>query len=882
MPVPTRPRPAALLRRGGLVTGVVAALVLPVALPAQAAPSDPGGDGSTLTVSLELAQSASTRALVARLAAAGPATTATPAAQRRSQLAAAAPPPAVRDTVTTWARAHGLTITNDSPWLVSVAGPDTTLARLLGVPLVHDGTRPDGGTVEHAARRLTVPPALAAAVSSVAGLDNRREWQRRSLHSATPAHQTPAQLRAAADIPAGWTGSGITVGTVQFAQANPQGFQRFATANGISLAAGQITARDVSSTDPNHAFTTSGEGDAEAALDVEAVLSVAPAARQKVYYADPYSALAPTVAAMADDAAAGTLQVASDSWGLCEPESSYNGSADNDQARAALQRLLAAGATFFAASGDDGASDCYSSGASPYVPQDGTAQAFVDVPAAYPETVAVGGTTLTSPETAWVYSGGGQSTLYDRPAYQSGVTFPGTGRLVPDLASDADPSTGLVVYTASTDARGYGGTSLAAPLAAGGLAASLAGQGWGVGAGDIHTRLYTAAAGIADVTTGSNKAYQDQNGQDVGYDVTTGYDPVTGLGTPRWSALAPLVIPDPIVAHYADLGGASSFLGSPVGSEFTVAGGKGQQYTGGTIYYSPTTGARSVHGLILSRYLALGGPAGVLGFPTTDEAATPGANGRFNQFTGNGTGAAVFWSSPTGAWSVRGAILGHYQALGGPAGGLGFPTTDEAGTPDGVGRFNHFTGNGAGASIYWTPGTGAWSVRGAIRARWAALGWETGPLGYPVTDESATPDGVGRFNHFTGNGVGASIYWTPATGAWSVRGAIRAHWAALGWETGPMGYPTSDEQGTPDGVGRFNHFTGGDRSGASIYWTPPTGARSVQGAIRAAWAGQGWETGRLGYPTTDEYAVPGGRRNDFAGGSLTFSYGNGRVTPTYR
>ena len=40
-------------------------------------------------------------------------------------------------------------------------------------------------------------------------------------------------------------------------------------------------------------------------------------------------------------------------------------------------------------------------------------------------------------------------------------------------------------------------------------------------------------------------------------------------------------------------------------------------------------------------------------------------------------------------------------------------------------------------SIYWTPSTGAWSIHGAIRAKWASLGWERSCLGYPVSDEFA-------------------------------------------------------------------------------------------------------------------------------------------------
>jgi uncharacterized protein with LGFP repeats len=60
-----------------------------------------------------------------------------------------------------------------------------------------------------------------------------------------------------------------------------------------------------------------------------------------------------------------------------------------------------------------------------------------------------------------------------------------------------------------------------------------------------------------------------------------------------------------------------------------------------------------------------------------------------------------------------------------------------------------------------------------------------------------------------------------------------------------------------------------------MYWTPQTGAWAVQGAIRNTWASLGWERSRLGYPVTDEFAIPGGRRNNFTGGAVTWNAANG-------
>jgi hypothetical protein len=108
-------------------------------------------------------------------------------------------------------------------------------------------------------------------------------------------------------------------------------------------------------------------------------------------------------------------------------------------------------------------------------------------------------------------------------------------------------------------------------------------------------------------------------------------------------------------------------------------------------------------------------------------------------------------------FAVYGFIGQKYEALGGESGFLGKPLNDETGTPDGVGRFNHFEGG----SIYWTPQTGAREVHGLIREKWASLGWERGALGYPVSDEQDLPGGGGKFSQFQRG----RIVWKPATGA---------------------------------------------------------------------------------------------------------------------
>lgn len=181
---------------------------------------------------------------------------------------------------------------------------------------------------------------------------------------------------------------------------------------------------------------------------------------------------------------------------------------------------------------------------------------------------------------------------------------------------------------------------------------------------------------------------------------------------------------------------------------------------------------------ISDKYAQLGGATGFLGAQVTAEIAA--ANGGLKQEFRNGT---IYWHSRTGAFEVHGAIHARWLTLGGEGSAFGYPTSDETTAHDGVGKFNNFEN----ASVFWHPSTGAFEVHGLIRERWRAMGAEMSMLGYPMSDESTTPDGLGRYNHFQ-NG---SIYWTRATGAHEIYGLVRTRWAELRWERGLLGYPIS-------------------------------------------------------------------------------------------
>lgn len=230
----------------------------------------------------------------------------------------------------------------------------------------------------------------------------------------------------------------------------------------------------------------------------------------------------------------------------------------------------------------------------------------------------------------------------------------------------------------------------------------------------------------------------------------------------------------------------------------------------------------------------------------------------------------ISWRMP-GSWLPYGSP-GKYGPLGNYVGYVDGHRRVKSTACPGDHIFNPFMGTNMNAGIIRHEINKRVRVMGAIRAKYDQLGGINAAVGQAITYETATPDGVGRYNHFSNGG---SIYWTPDTGAHEVRGAIRNKWEQLGWENGLLGYPLTDETGTPDGVGRYNHFS---RNNGSIYWHPNTGAWEVHGSIKNHWASLGWEQSHLGYPTSDEYSVPEGRRSNFQNGTITWHSATGTTT----
>lgn len=142
-----------------------------------------------------------------------------------------------------------------------------------------------------------------------------------------------------------------------------------------------------------------------------------------------------------------------------------------------------------------------------------------------------------------------------------------------------------------------------------------------------------------------------------------------------------------------------------------------------------------------------------IGARRVDELPTPGdRGGRYAQFEGG----FIYWTATTGAHAVPNAILETYASLGYEAGALGYPVGDHTVLtgPDGNawGDVQGFEG-GAVYRRYGQPGFAVW---GQIRERWNRSGFETGPFGWPVSNE--IPQGDGSVRQEFEHGV---IIWSP-------------------------------------------------------------------------------------------------------------------------
>ena len=170
----------------------------------------------------------------------------------------------------------------------------------------------------------------------------------------------------------------------------------------------------------------------------------------------------------------------------------------------------------------------------------------------------------------------------------------------------------------------------------------------------------------------------------------------------------------------------------------------------------------------------------------------------------------------------------------------------------------------------------AYWVHGSIWRRYidADLGGAAGFLGYPLTDESpGTPSSItgslSRFNNFVGGSIEHHATG-PRAGltVWMGHG-IKNKWELLGFGASDLGLPITDERealGSPFGTaGRVTKFEGGQ-----IHWHR-NGPRANQafethGAIDSRYELEGGSGSALGFPVSDEFPWESFQRSDFEGG----------------
>lgn len=385
-----------------------------------------------------------------------------------------------------------------------------------------------GRSSELAAFDGHVPESIASCVTAVLGFDRRPvagTYHRVRPRAAQSVSYTPRQLAEIYNFPQN-TGKDQTIALIElgggFNNSDLTSYwQQIGLTNNVPVTAVSVDGAQNSPTgDPNGP-------DGEVVLDIEVAGAVAPDARIAVYFApNTDQGFLDAINAAIHDTVR-KPSVISISWGA--PEREWTAQTMN-AFNAAFHDAALLGISVCVASGDNGSSDGESDGKN-----------HVDFPASSPWVLACGGTRLVAnngkieSETVWNdgtnggATGGGISSHFSKPAYQSALKIGGRG--VPDVAGVADPETGYVILVDGAEGV-IGGTSAVAPLWAGLIA--LCNEQLGKNLGWFHPALYGTLAhhkALKDITSGTNGAFK----------AGPGWDACTGLGSPDGQAILNLL-----------------------------------------------------------------------------------------------------------------------------------------------------------------------------------------------------------------------------------------------------------------------------------------------------------------------------------------------------
>ncbi|WP_228818288.1 LGFP repeat-containing protein [Nocardia transvalensis] len=148
-----------------------------------------------------------------------------------------------------------------------------------------------------------------------------------------------------------------------------------------------------------------------------------------------------------------------------------------------------------------------------------------------------------------------------------------------------------------------------------------------------------------------------------------------------------------------------------------------------------------------------------------------------------------------------------------------------------------------------------------------------------VTSASEAMNSAGSAMESAGSALSSAVAGATETkistqnGEITVSGNILAKYSEMGGPEGVLSQPTGSKTDGPEG-GSCQEFVGG-----AICFSEKTGPHVVWGEIRKAWEADGGVNGKLGYPTTDEKDIPGGKQSDFTGGSITWVNNQTSVVP---
>lgn len=276
-------------------------------------------------------------------------------------------------------------------------------------------------------------------------------------------------------------------------------------------------------------------------------------------------------------------------------------------------------------------------------------------------------------------------------------------------------------------------------------------------------------------------------------------------GIVAYSATTPLqTIPAGSMAlGWSNLGAAGGALGYPTSDQVCGLkdGGCFQMFAKGALMFSPKTGAQpSLLGPIRDLWQKQGFENGPLGYPASNVICALIGGGCFQNYSGG----SVMWSPASGAHSIPfGPIRDSWVTGGFENGILGYPTSEQVCGLRNGGCFQNF----ANGTMMYSTSTGAQAMSSApIRDKWAASGFEGGTLGYPTSGAICGLRNGGCFQNFEKG----TVLWSSASGAQLMMpGPIQQSWAGQGFENGALAFPTTSQTCTADMTSCSQTFQGG-------------------------------------------------------------------------